>query len=104
MLIIVIICTISNALGTIAFWGGAESSGLPFYDKMCYPTFVVRILLDNNIYPKTNHIGPLDFKWLLTGPLQSREIVKLHLAGKGYLGFVVGQILLSILILTTNVG
>ena len=49
-------------------------------------------------------MGPLDFKWLLTGPLQSREIVKLHLAGKGYLGFVVGQILLSILILTTNVG
>ena len=81
MLIIVIIYTISIALVTIAFWGGTESSGLPFYDKMYYPTFVVRILLDNIIYPKSNHIGPLDFKWLLTGPLQSREIVKLHLKG-----------------------
>ena len=79
-----------NTCGTIAVWGGAKSSGRPFYGKMCYPTFVVWSLMDNIIYPTSNHMEPLDFKWLLTGPLQSRGTVKLHLTDKGYLGFVVG--------------
>ena len=75
--------------GTIALWGGPHSSGGPFYGKMCYPTFVERFLIYINIYPTTNHMEPLDFKWLLTGPLQSRGTVNLHLADKCYLGFVV---------------
>ena len=57
---------------------------------MCNPTFVVKILVDINAYPTTNHMEPVDFKWLLTGPLQSRGSVKLHLADKCYLGFVAG--------------
>ena len=62
LLITVISYTIPITYGTFALWGRANLPVGLFYDKLCYPTFVVRILIDINVYPTTNHMKPLDFK------------------------------------------
>ena len=77
---------------------------LPFSDKRVYPTSAIRIVIDWSSSLKKNSRQPQAAKWSLTGPLLCRGPVNDHLAAFGCLGFVVRELLQSMMILIADVG